>query len=105
MTNVSREIKMRKKIIYLLKSDIDQVVFYSKTLTLPPGMFVSLEEIQACIEECKQKRSHLRSTEVCSKARLPATRTIETFKYFQIRLVALHGPLMGYEDLLHHMNR
>ena len=57
---------------------------YSKTLTSPPGMFTSLEQIQAYIE-------------------LPATRTTEArsnyegkviFKHYQIRLVASNEPLM-----------
>ena len=60
-------------------------------------MFISLKEIQACIEECEQKRLDLDNEEVCSKSYLPAERTTEArgnyrgkviFRHFQIRLVA-----------------
>ena len=56
MDNITPHIKMRTKLIYSFKSEIHQgageVVDYSKTLlTLPPGMFTSLEEIQAYIEK------------------------------------------------------
>ena len=56
MDNVTPHIEMRTKLIYSFKSEIHQgageVVDYSKTLlTLPPGMFTSLEEIQAYIEK------------------------------------------------------
>ena len=54
---------MWTKIIYLFKSEIHQgageIVPYYKTLTSPPGMFTSLEGIQAYIEECEQKRLDL----------------------------------------------
>ena len=77
---------------------------YSKTLTSPPGMFTSLEEIQVYIEECEQKRLDLENEEVWSKAYLPATRTTKArdnyegkvvFRRFQIRQVASNEPLMG----------
>ena len=77
---------------------------YSKTLTSPPGMFTSLGEIQAYIEECKQKQLDLENMEVWSKAYLPATKATEArgnyegkviFKLVQIRLVASNEPLMG----------
>ena len=32
------------------------MVDHSKTLISPPGMFTGLEEIQAYIEECEQKK-------------------------------------------------
>ena len=56
MDNITPHIEMRTKLIYSFKSEIHQgageVVDYSKTLlTLPPGMFTSLEEIQAYIEK------------------------------------------------------
>ena len=79
-------------------------VDYSKTLVSPPGMFTSLEEIQAYINECEQKRLNLVNVEVWSKAYLPATRTAETqgnyqgkrmSRHVQIRLVASNEPLMG----------
>ena len=81
---------------------------YSKTLDSSPGMFTSLKEIQAFIEECEQKRLDLDNEEVWSKAYLPATRTTEVrvnyqgkvvFKHVQIRLVASNEPLMGCRPL------
>ena len=70
----------------------------------PPGMFTSLKEIQAYIEECEQKRLDLDNEEVCSKAYLPTERTTEArgnyegkviFKHVQVRLVASNEPLLG----------
>ena len=81
-----------------------EIKLYSKTLDSPPGMFTSLKEIQAYIEECEQKRLDLDNEEVWSKAYLPATRTTEArgnyegkviFKYVQIRMVASNEPLMS----------
>ena len=56
MDNITPHIEMRTKLIYSFKSEIHrgagEVVDYSKTfLTSPPGMFTSLEEIQAYIEK------------------------------------------------------
>ena len=76
---------------------------YSKTLTSSPGIFTSLEEIPAYIEECEQKRLDLDNEEVWSKAYLPTKRTTEArgnyeckviFKHIQIRLVASNKLLM-----------
>ena len=68
IANITPHIEMRTKVIYLSKSEIHQgvgeVVPYHKTLTSSPGMFTSLEEIQAYIEECEQKRLDLDSKEV-----------------------------------------
>ena len=54
MANITPYINMRTKIIYSFKSEIHrgagEIVDYSKTLTSPPFMFTSLEEIQAYIE-------------------------------------------------------
>ena len=54
MANITPYINMRTKVIYSFKSEIHrgagEIVDYSKTLTSPPGMFTSLEEIQAYIE-------------------------------------------------------
>ena len=67
-------------------------------------MFTSLEEIQAYIEECEQKRLDFDNEEVWSKAYLPATRTTEKrgsykgkviFRHAQRRLVASNEPLMS----------
>ena len=64
-------------------------------------MFISLEEIQAYIEECEQKRLDLDNKEVWSKTYLPVERTNEArgnyegkviFKHVQIRLVASNEP-------------
>ena len=57
--NITLHIEMRTKVICSFKSEIyrgaGEIAVYSKTLTSPPGMFTSLEEIQAYIEECEQK--------------------------------------------------
>ena len=67
-------------------------------------MFISLKEIQACIEECEQKRLDLDNEEVWSKAYLPTKRITKArdnyegkvvFKHVQIRLLASNEPLMG----------
>ena len=54
MANITPYINMRTMVIYSFKSEIHrgagEIVDYSKTLTSPPGMFTSLEEIQAYIE-------------------------------------------------------
>ena len=68
MDNITSHIEMRVKVIYSFKAEIHrsagEIVDYSKTLTSPPGMFTSLEEIQAYIEECEQKRLDLGNEEV-----------------------------------------
>ena len=112
MANIPPYIEMRAKVIYSFKSEIhwgaEEIVNYSKALTSPRDMFTSLEEIQADIEECKQKRLDLENVEVWSKTYVPITRTIETqgsyqnkvfFKHVQIRLVASNAPLMGCRPL------
>ena len=87
MANITLHNEMRTKVIYSFKSEIHQgsgeIMPYHKTLTSPPGMFTSLEEIQAYIEKCEQKRLHLDNE---GKV---------TFKHVQISLVASNGPLMG----------
>ena len=98
----------RIKVIDLFKAEshrgAGEIVDYSKTLTLPPGMFASLEKIQAYIKECQQKRLDFENVQVWSKAYLPATITTEArgnyegkviFKYVQIRLKASNEPLTG----------
>ena len=51
--NTAPNIEMKTKVIYSFKSEIyggaGEIVDYSKTLTSPPGLFTSLEEIQACL--------------------------------------------------------
>ena len=108
MANITPHIEMRVKVIYSFKSVIyrgaGEIKPYSKTLDSSPGMFTSLKEIQAFIEECEQKRLDLDNEEVWSKAFLPTTRKTEVranyegkavFKHVQIRLVASSEPLMG----------
>ena len=108
MDNITPHIEMRTKVIYSFKAEIHrgagEIVDYSKTLTSPPGMFTSLEEIQVYIEECEQKWLDLENEEVWSKAYLPATRTTKArgfheskliFRHVQIRLVASNKPLMS----------
>ena len=71
-------------------------------------MLTILREIQACIEECKQKRLDLDNDEVWSVAYLPAERAAKArgnyegkiiFKHVQIRLVASNEPLIGCRPL------
>ena len=113
MANIAPHIEMRVKVIYSFKSvtyrDGGEIKPYSETLDSTSGMFTSLKEIQAYIEECEQKRLDLDNEEVWSKAYLPATRTTEVrgnyegkvvFKHVQIRLVASNEPLMGFRPLL-----
>ena len=108
MDNIIPHIEMRLKVIYSFESVIHrgggEIKDYSKTLDSPPGIFTSLKEIEAYIEECEQKRLDLDNKEVWSKAYLPATRTTKVrgnyeskviFKHVQIRLVASNKPLMG----------
>ena len=81
MANVTPRIEMRVKVIYSFKSviyrDGGKTKPYSKTLDSAPGMFTSLIEIQAYIDECEQKRSDLDNEEVWSKVYFPATRATE----------------------------
>ena len=112
MDNITPHIEMRVKVIYSFKAEIHrgagEIVDYSKTLTSPSGMFTILEETQAYIEECEQKRLDLDNEEVWSKAYLPAKGTTETrgnyegkviFKHIQIRLVSSNEPLIGCGSL------
>ena len=81
MANITPLIEMRVRVIYSFKSVIyrggGEIKPYSKTLGSSPGMFTSLKDIQAYIEQCEQKRLDLDNEEVWSKAYLPATRTTE----------------------------
>ena len=108
MANITPHTEMRTKAIYSFKSEIHrgagEIKDYNKTLTSPPDMFTSLKEIQAYIEECKQKRLDLDNEEVWSKAYLSANRTTEArgnydgtliFKHVQIRLAASSESIMG----------
>ena len=108
MANITPHIEMRVKVIYSFKSAIywggGKIQPYSKTLDSSPGMFTSLREVLAYIEECEQKWLDLDNKEVWSKAYLPATRTTKVrgnyegkvvFKHAEIRLVASNKPLMG----------
>ena len=68
-------IDMRVKVIYSFKSVIyrggGEIQPYSETLDSSPGMFTSLKEIQAYIEECEQKWLDLDNEEVWSNVYLP----------------------------------
>ena len=59
MANITPDTEMRTKVIYSCKSKIHrgagEIKDCSKTLTSPPGMVTSSEEIQAYIEEYEQK--------------------------------------------------
>ena len=111
--NITPHIEMRTKVIYSFKSEIPgsggKIVDQSKTFTSPIDKFTILEEIQAYIEECEQKRLDLDNEGVWSKTYLPATRTTQAkdnyegkviFKHVQISLVASNEPLMGFGPLL-----
>ena len=91
MANITPHIEMRVKVIYSFKSVIyrgaGEIKPYSKTLDSSPGMFTSLKEIQAFIEECEQKRLDLDNEEVWSKAYLPATRTTEVRGNYEGKVV------------------
>ena len=108
LANITPHIEMRVKVVYSFKSLIyrggGKIQPHSKTLESSPGMFTSLKEIQAHIEECEQKRLDLDNDEVWSKAYLPYTRITEVrgnyedkvvFKHVQMRLVASNKPLMS----------
>ena len=68
MVSIAPHIEMRVKVIYSFKSVIyrgaGEIKPYSKTLNSSPGMFTSLREIQAYIEECEQKSLDLDKEEV-----------------------------------------
>ena len=68
MDNITPHIETRVKVIYSFKSVIyrggGEIKSYSKTLDSAPGMFTSLKEIQAYIEECEQKWLDLDDVEV-----------------------------------------
>ena len=68
MANIISHIEMRTEVIYSFKSEIHrgagEIKVYNKTLTSPPGMFRSLKEIQAYIEECEQKRLDLDNEQI-----------------------------------------
>ena len=57
MVNITLQIEMRVKVIFSFKSVIylggGEIKPYNKTLDSSPGMFTSLKEIQAYIEECE----------------------------------------------------
>ena len=110
MANITPHIEMRVKVIYSFESVIywggGKIKPYSKTLDSAPGMFTSLKEIQAYIEECEQKQLDLDNEEVWSKAYLPITRTTKVrgtyegkvvFKHVQIKLVASNESLNGLQ--------
>ena len=81
MANITPHIEIRVKVLYSFKSEIHrgahEVSDYSRTLNSPPGMFTSLKEIQAYIEECEEKWLDLDNEELWSKAYLPTERTAE----------------------------
>ena len=68
IANITPHIEIKVKLIYSFKSVIYQgggkIQPYSKTLGSAPGMFTSLKEIQACIEECERKQPDLDNEEV-----------------------------------------
>ena len=68
ITNITLHIEIKTKVIYSFKSEIHrgvgEIVDYSKTLASPPGMFISLEVIQAYLEKCEQKGLDLDNVEV-----------------------------------------
>ena len=110
MASITTHIEMRVKVIYSFNTVIyrsgDKIQPYSKIFDSSPGMFTSLRDIQAYIEEYekKKKRLDLDNEEIWSIAYLPSTRTTEkrdnyegkvVFRHIQITLVASNEPLMG----------
>ena len=71
MSNISPRIEMRVKVIDSFKLVIYQrsseIKPYSKTLDSSSGMFTSLKEIEAYIEECEQSWLDLDNEKVWSK--------------------------------------
>ena len=94
MANITPHIEMRTKVIYSFKSEIHlgagEIVPHYKTLTSPPGMFTSFEQIQAYIEESEQKRLALDNEEIWSKAYLPAERTTEARGNYEGKVIFKH---------------
>ena len=68
VANITPHIEMRVKVIYSFKSVIyrggGEIKPHSKTLDSTPGIFASLKEFQAYIEECEQKRLDLDNEDV-----------------------------------------
>ena len=91
MANIRSHIEMMVKVIYSFKSMIyrggGEIKPYSKTLNSSSGMFTSLKEIQAYIEECEQKRLDLDNKEVWSKAYLPATKATKVRGNYEGKVV------------------
>ena len=71
MANITPHTEMRVKVIYSFKSviyrDGGEIKPYSETLDSTSGMFTSLKEIQAYIEECEQKRLDLDNEKKCGQ--------------------------------------
>ena len=99
---------MRVQIIYSFKAEIHrgagEIVDYSKTSTSTPGMFTSLQDIQAYIKECEQRHLDLDNEEVWSKAYSPHEKTTKAqdnfeekviFRHVQRRLEPSNEPLMS----------
>ena len=63
MANIIPRIEMMTKVICYFIPEFHQGagegVDYSKTLSSPPGIFTSFEEIQEYIVKCEQKRLNL----------------------------------------------
>ena len=57
MDKIMQHIEMRTKVVYSFEADIfrgaGEIKTYSKTLSSPPEMFTSLQEIREYIEECE----------------------------------------------------
>ena len=107
MEKLTPHIEMRVKVIFSFAADIyrggGEVADYKKTLE-SRGLFTSLAEIRAYVEECEQKRLDLENAEVWSKAYMPKERTTDIkgnhmgkvlFKSVQVKLIASNEPLMG----------
>ena len=58
LDKITQHIGMRTKMVYSFEAEIHrgagEIVDYSKVLSLPPGMSMSLQEIREYIEECEQ---------------------------------------------------
>ena len=94
MAKLTPSTEIRTKEIYSLNSvihrDASEIINYSKTLTSPSDVFTSLDEIQAYIQECEQKRLDLKNAEVWLKTYLHATRTTLTQGNYQVKVAFKH---------------
>ena len=113
MANITPHIEMQTNVVYSFKLDIHrgagEIVPYYKTLTSPPGMFTSLEEIQAYIENLNKngwiwiKKKYGQRLIYPQKNNRDNYEGKVNFKHVQIRLVALNEPFMCCGPMPHRL--